>query len=708
MASDSTHDIGELDLVLRQLKPMTIAPHCLLIGAVMTSVVTACGDSTGPRPSVQISLGAETPTATIGTEPDGTPSLRCSTALVAQASGKGTAKWLDGIARFFVGPSRTVPVDSSELSAGDISSSWGADSIRSGDTQRASWVFDANIPFEVEFEIRYSSPGITAPQHASARFACGPKASGNVAPPVVNSVSAEPSATALQPGDSVIVQYDVSSTFGLWATVIDISGPFSRQRIIGESMLRHSARRVAIPVPDGAALNQRITVRVTPVDGTGQQATRTLDTQMTVADITPPTIFAAVFGDLPGNAPGARLNGQFAVGDSMWLQVAALDNNAVSWMVYEVTGPTTFRDSLPNAPPGASGYWSVQIPVRQEWTGTPTFSVYIRDAAGLMSARGSSKPDSLRIYPRVTPPMTTTTAQTAGAYALDGKRSALYLSEPSKQTVDVLSLATMTSGGSIPMPSATGGMDLSPSGDSLIVMLPAQRSFAVVDLTQDARPVHVVHLTILDSIPPLNPNFPEAPRLVTIAANGKAIIYLDERLQTEDAVIEYDLRSGAQRTRADAHQFFSPGDFHQSVGATGDRSQLFAFTGGCSQRYEVSTNAFTPCKHAFYPYVRGSAADQTGQRFIWGNVVYGPQLDSLRFYSAPFVINAVTLTPDGQRALLGGWTGITIASTADGSFLQRIPLPTQVETMLVTPDGSHAVAIQSAMPSARIYYITLP
>src|SRR5204863_500833 len=151
------------------------------------------------------------------------------------------------------------------------------DSIRSGDTQRASWVFDANIPFEVEFEIRYSSPGITAPQHASARFACGPKASGNVAPPGVNSVSAEPSATALQPGDSFIV-------------------------------------------------------------------------------------------------------------------------------LYEVTGPTTFRDSLPNARPGASGYWSVQIPVRQEWTGTPTFSVYIRDAAGLMSARGSSKPDSLRIYPRVTPP----------------------------------------------------------------------------------------------------------------------------------------------------------------------------------------------------------------------------------------------------------------------------------------------------------------
>ena len=680
------------------------ASLALLAGAL----ISACSDSTAPGSKVHVTLSAAAPSVTIGTDPDGLPSIECSTSVLAVAAGSGAATWLDGTARYFIGASRSNPTDSSSLAAGEIRNSWGSDSIQAGQTQHASWAFHANIPFEVALELRYRDAGGGAVQKVSTRFACGPVPSGSVALPTVNNVSAQPRKTPLQPGDTIIVSYDVSSTFGLWATVIDFSGGFTGEYVVAEGLAKHSAKSVAIVVPGGSQLNVPIVVKVTAFDAATQLSSRTLATQMFVADLEPPTIFGAMFGDLPGNQPGARLNGQFAVGEIMPLQVAALDNNEVSWLVYEVTGPTTFRDSVPNdVLHSASAFWSLRIPARPEWVGAITFSIYIRDGGGLLSAPGRSKPDSLHVYPIVTPPMRTGTILSSSYPAkFDAKRNVLYLSRPGK-TIGVYNLATMADETPISLTSNPGGIDLSPTGDSLVVTLPDERSLAIVDLTQAARPVTTLHLALLDTVPSMNVNFPALPRLVTIAANGKAMLYLNDHLATGDAVIEHDLRTGMQRVRADAKVLISSSDFHQAVGATGDRTQLYHLT-PCAQRYEVATDAFTPCKRGVYTYAWGHSADRTGQRFTWGDVLYGAGLDSLRLFALAPQILDLKLTPDGQRVIIAGWTGITIADANDGHFIERIPLPTQVSELLIAPDGLRIIGIQERFSTpVKIYDIDL-
>src|SRR5205823_6646365 len=96
---------------------------------------------------------------------------------------------------------------------------------------------------------------------------------------------------------------------------------------------------------------------------------------------------------------------------------------------------------------------------------------------------GVSPLDSLRVYPTLTRP--TTAAAVEGEIAelaIDQRRGVIYLAQGYQRRLAVLSTASMTVSATLALPAASADLDLTASGDSLVVALPSLRALGVIDL----------------------------------------------------------------------------------------------------------------------------------------------------------------------------------------------------------------------------------
>lgn len=655
-----------------------------------------CSDSTAPDNSFVVTVTVDTPpTGNISLTPNGEPQINCTFFLTAQAKGKGKAVWQGATAIWFMGSNRSVAVDTTSNTAAVVHSAFGADSIGGGSALHSEWTMSAGAPFEATLSFAYTAPnGQTSA--TSTHLICGPTPDGAVVP-TLTQLSVPSTTGEIKIGDTVSVTFAATSSSGIWESIVDVTGGFFATQVIGEVMQTSVNHTVKFVVPNGILPGIPLTLTVRSYDAALVGAAKSINTQLQFVDRTPPTVSVA---SMP--------SGAYAVGDTITIDATGTDDNALGWLVYSFGAPASLRDSVPVPPRTPQQHWLVQIPVTSGWVGSPALSVYVRDAAGLTSQVLTS-PTALSIYPRVTHP--TTSPLSLSDFATDDilydeKRDLMYVGVPEARVV-VFSPSTMTLSAPIALPGSPAGMDLSLSGDSLLVAMPSVGRIAVVDLAHPGAPLGMIKLTALDSLinPYPNPNL--HPSGLRIAANGKMIVLLTGPTGSNDQTVEVDLTTGAQRIRTDANELHSLAPaWTRDMGRTNDRSRIYIL-GGCGAYYDAATDSFFLCRGSFGAPFMGVTVDATGTRLTRGSVVL--DRDMFTLYD-PGYINGqrpyAAISSDDATLYFGVGPTIRTMRWSDKTLLESIPIPLNAERVFVAPSGAWLLAFQSTN-GARVTRVDL-
>ncbi len=648
----------------------------------------ACGDSTGPATddvTVTVSLDKVDGPVVYERLP-GEFVIECHVDLSATATGPAT--WLDATLLFYVGPNRGAPVDSVQIAAADIQGAWGAPGIASGQTQHVRWSASASIPFGASIVHRYKTSHGTV-RSAEVRFTCGPDLPPVVVPPAISNLTTQPASGEIEPGDTLTIQYSAASDMGLWTTRVTLAGACTEEREVAEHFAHTVTRTVVIPIPRTCTLGAPLSVTVFATDAAVQRTTAHAPQALTVVDRTPPQVWGQ-------NWPVA--GSYYFAGDTLQPQVGAFDNHSVQAVIWEVQ-PGGVRDSVLGP-----GGWFISIPVRPEWAGRKIqIRLFARDASGLVSDTLNAPVDSLLIYPSVTRPITSTSlaGQDAEDLVIDQPRSALYLmQQQNRARVSVFSLVTRQITETIALPTGASDLDLTVSGDSLVLALPYSRGLGIIDLRQSSRTVTLVPLTSVDS------TIGQAPYQVRVAANGKAYVGLAGPSAAANRLLEVDLGTGTERLLTNAgHNGLTGGagfdrSFDRTVLVLSQRFENLL------QRYDVASDAFGPIQTRVN--VGGPLRiDRTGARVSVGLDIYDGDLAFQRRVAAPYpglYVPGAALSPDGeylyQAIALGG---IARTRTSDGVLLDRSPTPFSATGYLrMSPDGTMLVIMDSFNGTLKI------
>jgi hypothetical protein len=693
---------------------------CLACGAIALMFASGCHGTTEPGNSLQVTFDVSGPDTTfIGEDFNGEPEISCTFHLTAHATGHGKADWQGGRTIWYAGVDRSVPFDTTGNDPADLYEAFGgARSISAGETLHGLWTVAANVPFEATLEADYTV-GAAPTSHASTHFACGPKPRSAPAP-VVTSVTVDPPNGNLQIGDTVRVTYHETGAAGVWMTVIDASGAFTAEQIVSEFLATSVDHTVKFVVPTASRIGVPLTIDVHAVDPWLQATGRTLATQLAFADNVPPQLVStSLEGSLLATST-TGLAGQFGVGDTITLHAYATDNNALGWLVYSLGAPANVRDSAAVTMASPTYPWDWRIVVPPEWAGTPVMSVYVRDAGGLASAAMNSQPGALRFYPRValptTAPVQLTTLDRLSDIAYDAKRDLVYAGIISSNQIAVLSPSAMTVQPPIMLPGPPAQMDLSLSGDSLLVAIPSQNAVVVVDLTNTAKPPATIPFTAGASTTP-STTWPFAPSHLRVAANGTMLVLPDHLTHAVDQVVEVNLTTGTQRIRTDAHPLNGTYDWWGDVERTVDRTHIYML-GSCSSHYDVSSDTFSQCG----PNLPATGAitfpmsfDAAGDRITYGDYVLDADVNMLwaptgTVENPPPAVMAV----DGTAEYIATGQSLTMARIADRALIERVPLPLIPNRMLMAPNGKWMLVFSwtsfrlEAGPGTRVVRVDLP
>jgi len=653
--------------------------------ACLAFVLTACSDTTGPGASIDVTVSLvsmDGPTLSVG--PDSAPRIACNVDVRATATGSGRATWGDATLRLFAGKDRSTPIDTFVVPAATVQSAWGKRDIGPGESEESGAQFAAGIPFGGEIRYRYSPSG-SGTKTAVFSFDCGPAPTVTSFPPVITALSVEPPTGPVQPGDILKLDYRATSRVGLWETTIALSGPCTARWILPEGLQQSVTRVVSVAIPFACQLGVPLRLSATAVDAAAQAVSRSVEPGIALADVTRPTV-EPMLGP-PSGSYTNRFVGEYFVGDSLNLMFIASDNVALRTLVWEVT-PAGFRDSLFVS--GRSVAPQLTVPIRPGWTGPIQLRAYARDAAGLVSDTFVSPLDSLRVYPTLTRP--TTAAAVEGEIAelaIDQRRGVIYLAQGYQRRLAVLSTASMTVSATLALPAASADLDLTASGDSLVVALPSLRALGVIDLRQSPLAVALLPLTVLDT------TIDQWPSSVRVAANGKALVLLEGSSPSAFTLIEVDLATQVQRLRTDAGDGGNVGvaalerSFDHSTVVLRGNPTLF-------QRYDASSDAFGPLHSV--ASIGTISVDGTGQHVALGADVYDATLGFLRRMHSPFVGWVPTaVSADGQYLYQGvAPHGIVRSRVSDGVMLDRSLGPVFTGALVrMSPDGTMLVIVDN-------------
>ncbi|HEU4561797.1 MAG TPA: hypothetical protein VFS20_28490 [Longimicrobium sp.] len=640
------------------------------------ATLASCSDSPGGSDApvvIQISASTGPPTYT-SVPGDPRPHLLCELVLRATATGEPnkSAVWSAANFRLFSGPNRETAVDSFTVSTEEIQQSWGSPSIAVGSTQEARWEITTPIPATVVAEVAYTVPGTGKYYTARYEVSCPPSTGANT-PPTVSNVQVTPASGEVEPGQQLTLSYSLSAPAGLWETTIVLTGAVEKEYTTREQFQTSGQRTLNIPVPGGAKLGQPLMVAVRVTDTHLRVVTATAPGSVTVVDRTPPQL-ERVATRAPFNPRANDMVGQYAPGDTIIALLYGSDNNGVAWVGWGVDAPgASLRDSLPANDPRAA---PLHIPVRPEWVGGARLSVWLKDHAGLRSEM-ASLPDSIRVYPVVNRP--TRTAQTPGGNAdavVDPARRLLYVAMPDRKEIAVLSLATMTFGTPIAVPGIPRSLDLTVSGDSLVVALPHANELAVVNLRAAA-----------GTAVPVVSTGSFTPNAVRIAADGRVLV------STRGALGAVNLGTGAVTTLAT-----ESGAWAESLERTPDRSKV-VYGGACRLEYAAAARTVAPCRP--FEGVGHFGMDDAGRVFSRGPWLYRAGATQPHLFANELALTSTSApSPDGTEVYLSSVRGLLRASV-DGRILDRMPFPHVYGQILFADGGNTLLAVSYGSPGTQ-------
>ena len=648
----------------------------------------ACGDASGPRRSVTVTLEASVNAVPkVEARPDGESLIFCDVVLKATATGGGTATWEEGTMHFYAGRDRSEALDVAPISVQSVVRLWGEREFAAGDVQRAEISIGAPVPYALKLAFRYR-PKNGEPKTSDVSFTCGPNVTPESRPAVVTALAVRPSSGVFDPGQLMAVDFAAESETGLLRSEVELSGACSHVVKTSELMAKAVTRSVAVPLPRTCRTDVPLIVAVTAYDGALGQTRRETSLMLTVRDNTSPTITPHFIG-ATGYGREKFVAGEYFVGDFVRTQWFADDNYELGALIWEVL-PSGYRDSILVA--GATA-GDGNIPVRADWGYGPIqLRLYARDAAGLMSNVYTSEPGAVRILPSLAFP--TRSTQVSGEIvdvAIDSRRGVVYLMQSRQHRITALSLTTLEVTRTITLPVPPTDLDLTPSGDSLIVTLTRDRVLGVINLRDPSSSASIL------ALPGLDDALSQTPKGIRIAANGKALIVLGGINDTGTGILELDLATGVQRRRQDWNDALN----YTAIGIerSHDASTIILH-GGPKQfrRYDAATDQLGPEQSAD-PHFTRPAVDATGRRVAIGPDVYGEDLLVLRRMSVKVPLQAVTaLSTDGEYVYtLSALQGIIRSRVSDGATVDRIPNPIVPSLIRVSGDGRWIVTADPAL-----------
>ena len=666
----------------------------LLISAAL---ITACRDVAGEAPDVSVRvwvIGTEAPI--FHTAPDSSPWISCDAYLAAQATGTGEARWRGATFRYFTNAAPSVPFDSIVLSAAEMGESWQNEALTAGQTLHAHTPVAASIPFHVTVEFHYRTDAAKE-KHASATISCGERQGDSTAVPTITSFDVASSSPDLEPGGTLTVTYSASSPFGLWETVVALSGPCQFERRFTEKLALSVERTIAVRLPSSCILGGVPRVGVSAIDGRVQTTARSLQLSSQLVDRTRPSIGTA-FIQIGTLEDEGVLAGALFVGQTLHLKIVASDNHKLRSLTWEVPSKA-LRDSVM----GADSVLTRELSFKatDDMIGPFEMRYHARDAVGLVSDTVATMPGALRIYPTVTRAVREglfPSPLPLVKFVFDDIRGVLFAEELGSLYIHPLDSVGIANPEPLEMPQVRG-LDISPGGDSLLTVVPDLQSLAIVDLRTASRSVSYVRLDSLAVDPDM--------RVYDLRmVKGGRVFILIWSMAHGNRLLEVSLATGAQRWH-DELGFSLVGEY---MLRTPDHTKLFVADGACMWRFDSGVGAFGGCLPR--PGSLPTTSDLTGKTFAAGDSIYDGSWTFLRRVTRPSApIMRPVLTPDGRELFyLVEYAGLVRSDATNGQLLDRSPLVHVADPpgqLFVTRDGTRVVSVRDDIDGTKVSVVTV-
>ena len=514
-------------------------------------------------------------------------------------------------------------------------------------------------------------------------WACGsstePATETNAPPPPLGDKRPPTIANVTAPGDFTLVYFD---TLPISFQVSDAGGV---QLVTVERLVFADAANADVidTIRLSGATSSQQTVRLAPPKmdlhpPAAQITIHAVDLSGNKSDST----FWVTFAIPPSIAANVTYHGQSTVavpGDTVDLQVSGSSSPQapLTWLGYRIGPPLNVMDSV--AVTGTSATHDFPLVVSRDWLQSASpITYFAHNSLGDFSTgiTGVNVVVAVR-HSAVRVPI----AGSVRDAAFDTLRNVLYLSQPDSDRILVFSLATNSFSGPIAIGGGPSGIDLSVSGDSLLVALRRAGAIGVIDLRSGAQSQIVIQI---------NPGIGEGPENLRMSANGIAIVTMAAQSAINPSgFFEFDSRYQTVLPRTEPG-YMAPFTTGALIVRSADRQKvLVAVSSYGSALYDAASNTFVMSNHgAVWPL----SATTHAERFLFGPLLYDGSLNLIRQVASPLG-GPTVLSGDGLLAYFGNTNGYEVFRTSDDTVVANVIAAPFTGRLLLTPTGDRLISI---------------
>jgi hypothetical protein len=468
--------------------------------------------------------------------------------------------------------------------------------------------------------------------------------------------------TGVEPGDSVTVQFLARDNAGVEVVSITVSGVTQVSKSFQFPYPDQASGAFRFLVPGTARLGDSAIVQTIAIDMVNQRDT--VLTAVRLVDGRGPDLIASLQSPRPTRPFGYPL---FLVGDTLRLTVTAQDARGVAWIGFALDDPP-IRDSVPGTGLRDSAVFEVTLAptADRQLSGVYAFAY---DTIGNLGAGYQS----VSLFAGTERPARVLDSPDFATAVYDWKRDRFYVVEGSS-AIAIVPRATFTRQGALTVPGLPFGLDLSESGDSLLVTLPAATALGVFDLRLDPPAFSTIPLTGLGF---------RWPGALAVGAGGRSLLALLLQPGTADsAAYLLALGSGAQRRLAGVPR---PGPVVRSF----DRSLVLMTGPDVTVVYRPGADSVE-----LRSALGEASVDSLGTRILAGSVLYDGAFAPVGQVqlSGPAAISVDGTSIHVGSGLPFAWYGLATIRASDGALVDRVFTPVGV-TRVFPISGSRAVLI---------------
>jgi len=484
-------------------------------------------------------------------------------------------------------------------------------------------------------------------------------------------------ADVTEPSDSLIVTYRAEDAAGIASLGVLMTGAVERSTFANVDYRASIQGHQAAWVPPGTHLGDAVMVTVTTTDGFGNETA--VERVVRVADSTAPTMRFTIDTVHHPELDPRVFPLAFMAGDTLRIDLIVSDNHSLTWFGYRMLefGDSVTTDSATDSvrfefeiPQGTNSYWANIHLFAADSSGNST-----EEMVYAVAMDGRIRPiDAIDPYAS---PLIDWDQQ--GHYAFDVKRDVLYVADFLSK-LNVVSLDGVTEE-LIEFGRSVRGVDLTPSGDSLVVALEGQPNLLLVWDIDRGR-------SVIDTIVVA---FGQDCHLwhMQIAANGHALVTGWSR--SACPTIDIDLATRAQRYRQIP-------DTVRNLASSGDGRTVILWNQNDALIYWSDTDSLSALINLFPTYHfeinhAGPSLDHLGNSVLIRNRLYDSELSNYRWLlpDPGGVPPAQALSADGRTAFFGACPGYWKVDVATGEVLERVILPRIADRIVAHPDGRRLI-----------------